>query len=122
MLSFLERPRLILLSIAIQTLGSACSSDSTPGSGDGGTDAGPDVGGETMGTGLALTGTVKDKAGVAVSRAKLEVGTASVFSDPQGQYTLAVPVGGRGHAEGDPPVVHTAGDQRERGGQRRDQP
>lgn len=94
MSSFLKLPRLILLSIAIQTLGSACSSDSTPGTGDSGTDAGVEAGGETMAAGLALTGTVKDKAGVPVSRAKLEVGTASVFSDPQGKYTLAVPAGG----------------------------
>jgi hypothetical protein len=57
-----------------------------------GNDGGGDVGGDVGGA--SLSGTVKDKAGVVVGGAKLELGTVSVFSDAQGKYTLSgVPSG-----------------------------
>jgi hypothetical protein len=68
----------------------ACSDDGaspqTPDSGTAPDSRTPDAPGAG---GAALSGTVKDKAGVVVSGAKLEVGSASVFSDAQGRYTLA---------------------------------
>jgi hypothetical protein len=60
-----------------------CSSSATPPPmvTDGGID-GPAGGG-------TLTGVVRDKAGVAVTGAKVEVGGASIYSDSTGKYTLA---------------------------------
>jgi hypothetical protein len=73
-----------------------CSSDpATPPGTDAG--AGGDAVADTTtadGAALAITGTVTDRAGMPVARAKLEVGATSVFSDPQGGYTLAVPAAG----------------------------
>jgi hypothetical protein len=76
----------------------ACSSDPPPPGG--GEDAGaldtPDGGGGNpeAGSGARLQGTVTDRAGGPVGMAKIEVGTTSAFSDPQGKYTLALPMGG----------------------------
>ncbi len=50
--------------------------------------------GAAAGGTATLAGTVHDRAGVEVSGAKVEVGSASVFSDAQGRYTLKdVPTG-----------------------------
>jgi hypothetical protein len=60
----------------------------TPDAAPSGAEAGTDGGA------ASLTGTVKDRAGTAVAGAKVAVGAASVFSDPQGKYTLpGVPAG-----------------------------
>jgi hypothetical protein len=68
-----------------------CSDDDAPSTGGPGgvRDAAMDLPGEA-GAGAALTGTVKDRAGVVVAGARLEVSGASVFSDSQGRYTLPV--------------------------------
>src|SRR5881394_2839630 len=94
------RPPLTMKCLAFVTLSAlglcACSSDSepvTPG-GDAGADVsapGPDAGADSAsdsapdtGAGLGIAGVVQDQAGVPVASAKLEVGGASVFSDPDG--------------------------------------
>src|SRR4051794_30886186 len=76
--------------VSLSSFVGACSSSggtATPPPQDGGstpTEAGA----------ASLAGTVKDRTGAAVSGAKVAVGTASVFSDVQGKYTLAgVPTG-----------------------------
>jgi hypothetical protein len=59
----------------------ACSSSATP----------PPVvsdGGINSTAGSTLTGVVRDKAGVAVSGAKVEAGVVSIYSDSTGKYTL----------------------------------
>jgi hypothetical protein len=68
---------------------SGCSDDGDP-AGPNDASPGVDSGPEALdsGTGATLTGTVKDKGGIVVSGAKVELGTVSVFSDTQGKYTL----------------------------------
>src|SRR5262245_26925008 len=97
------RPRLsfvLVITLAAHGL-LACSGSDEPatagdGAADGGTKdaaAGGDGPGGGVDAGTGLQGTVKDKAGVAVSGAQVEAGGAMVFSDTEGKYALAVPAG-----------------------------
>ena len=71
-----------VFSVQVVLVGACSSGGSAP--------PAPDGGGATA----ALTGTVRDRAGLEVSGAKVEVGSASVFSDAQGRYALGgLPVG-----------------------------
>jgi Carboxypeptidase regulatory-like domain len=89
----------ILLTGGALVLG-GCGDDGPPagpadgGDGGSGTDARVDTGTEP-----SLTGTVKDRAGVVVAGAKVQVGATSVFSDSQGRYTLAAVTPGTAHID-----------------------
>jgi hypothetical protein len=82
--------------LAVFLLVLGCSSSSPPPApapdgaiADAAVDAPPSVDSGNDGGRIGLAGTVKDKAGVPVSNAKLEVGAIATFSDVQGRYTLA---------------------------------
>src|SRR4051812_46642789 len=79
--------------VALALAAGACSSESptTAGPGDGAApDVAPGSDASADGGGLSIAGMVKDQAGVPVGSAKIEVGAASVFSNPDGNYSIAV--------------------------------
>lgn len=78
-------PFFVILAVSHAPL--ACSSSTPSPATDGGTDGALEAPAAMT---LGLAGTVRDKAGVVVAGAKLEVGSTSVFSDTEGKYTLPV--------------------------------